>query len=127
MSQRRDMGAPDFSGNVGRKDEGDAFEHLLEAGHLALQMFGPVGRNAVGSHPAIGGGNRPFGVDQAGFQQALERGVERALLHLKQIARALLNMLDHGVSVHGLAVERLQDHEFERAGEQVARFGRQLG
>jgi hypothetical protein len=121
------MGHSDFSGNVGCEDQRDAFEHLLEARNFALQMFGSIGRDAVGSHPPVGGGNLPFGIDQAGFQQALERGVERAFLYLEQIARALLNMLDHGVSVHRLPVERLQDHEFERTGEQVARFGGQLG
>ena len=49
MSQRRDMGHPDFhppqvapaghpeySGGVGREDQRDAFEHLLETGNFAL-------------------------------------------------------------------------------------------
>ena len=74
------------SQELGREDQGDAFEHLLEARNFALQMFGPVGRDAVGSHPAVGGRNLPFGIDQAGFQQTLEGWVKRALLDLEQIA-----------------------------------------
>jgi len=71
-----DMGHPDFSGNIGGQNQGDAFEHLLETGNFPLQMLRSLGRDAVGSDAAVGGGNRPFGIDQAGFQQALQGGVE---------------------------------------------------
>ena len=54
----------------------DAFEHLLEARDLTLQMLRACGSDLIGAHAAIGGGELPFCFKQALFQQALQCGVE---------------------------------------------------
>ena len=80
----------------------------------------PAGGDLVGADAAIGGGEAPLGFDQLCFEQALERRIEGALFDLEQVFGALLDVLDEGVTVGGLAAEGLEDHHFECAGEEVA-------
>src|SRR5437868_4113661 len=61
----------------------------------------------------------PLGGDPASILEAMQRGVERALVHLQDIARDLLNPLGYPPAVHGLKGERFQDEHVERALEDV--------
>ena len=65
----------------------DAFEHLLEARDLTLQMLRACGRDLIGAHAAIGGRELPLCFKQTLFQQALQCGVERAFFYLEQLDR----------------------------------------
>ena len=118
---------PGFSGSVGGQHQRDAFEHPVKARHFAFQMFLSRRRDAVGPHPAIGGRNLPFRLDQTFFQHPLECGIERTLLNLEQVVRPLLDVLDQGVAMHWLPSQGLEDHDFERAGEEVAGRGFGIG
>src|SRR5207244_3198381 len=51
--------------------------------------------------------------------EAVQRGVERALLHVKHIAGQLLNALRNGPAVLRFERQRLQNQEIQRALRQV--------
>jgi len=61
--------------------------------------------------------NGPLGLDELRFQQPLQGWIQRTFFNLKQIVRALLDVLDESISVRRLAAERFEDHHLERAGE----------
>jgi hypothetical protein len=42
---------------------------------------------------------------------------------LEKVVGALFDVLDESVAVHRLATERLEDHHFQRAAEEVALVG----
>jgi hypothetical protein len=81
------------------------------------------GGDLVCSYAAIGGGDAPLGFDEFCFEEALERGVEGAFFDLEEVLRALVDVLDEGVSVGRLAAEGLEDHHLEGAGEEIAGRG----
>jgi hypothetical protein len=85
-------------------------------------MFFACGRQFVNTDAAIGGGHTPFGADQFIFEQALESGVEGAFFDLKQIVRGALDVLNQGIAVERLALERAENHDLEGAGEEIALF-----
>jgi len=101
----------------GCKDEGYSFEHSFEAGDFALQMFFACGCNSVGAYPAVGGGDLPLCLNLAFFQEALQCGIERAFFDLKKLVGHLLDVLDEGVAMHRLALERLEDHHLQCSAE----------
>src|ERR1700753_595396 len=95
----------------------NACKHALETGNLLLQMAQPGSSDLVGSYAAIVRRDAPLGLHQFGFEEPLERRIERAFLHLEQIIRPLLDVLDQRVSVGRLTAQRLENHHFECAGE----------
>ena len=101
----------------------DAFEHLLKAGDFTLKMPDACWGDPVGADLAVAGGSLPLCLDKIFFQHALQCGVERAFLHLEEIVGALLDVLNERVAVHRLALQRLEDHHFERAAEEIALAG----
>ena len=101
----------------------DALQHLLKAGDFTFEVLDARRGDAVGADAAVAGGGFPLGLDEIVFQHALQGGVERALFHLQQLVGTLLDVLDEGVAVHGLAAERLEDHHLQRAAEEVALIG----
>jgi hypothetical protein len=56
----------------------------------------PAGaRDLVHAHPAVGRrGDGPLGLHELLFEQTLERRIERSFFDLKQLIRALLNVMD---------------------------------
>jgi hypothetical protein len=91
----------------GRKDECYSFEHSFKAGDLALQMFLACGCDPVGAYSAIGKGDLPLRLNLALFQEALQRGIERALFDLKKLVGPLLDVLYERVAMHGLTQKGL--------------------
>jgi hypothetical protein len=77
----------------------------------------------VSSDAAVGGRDTPLGLYQLCLEQALQRRIERAFFHLEQVVRSLLDVLNQRVAMGGLAAKRLKDHHFERAGEEISRWG----
>jgi hypothetical protein len=86
----------------GRKDESYSLEHSFEAGDLALQMFLACGSNPVGAYSAIGKRDLPLRLNLALFQEALQRGIERAFFDLKKLVGSLLDVLYERIAMHGL-------------------------
>jgi hypothetical protein len=58
--------------------------------------------------------------------EAVERGVERALLDQQRAARDLLDAQQHAVAVQGAERDGLEDEHVERAGQQVSAGGHRL-
>jgi hypothetical protein len=52
----------------------------------------------------------------------MERGVERALIHLQDVVRNPANALGDGPAVHGLEGNGFQDQEIESALNEVGGF-----
>jgi len=101
----------------------DAGEHLFEACNFALEMARASLGEAVDSGRTAFRGCAGFGLEQAFAQHSLESGVEGTLFDLKQIVGDLLDVFHERVAVHRFEPERLQDHHFERSGEEIAAFG----
>ena len=58
--------------------------------------------------------------DQAVLLEALERGIQGALVHLEHAVGDLLDALADPPPVHGREGERLEDQQVERAPEGVS-------
>ena len=94
-------------------------------------LFGRGGDDLLGSdqsgHISIYGGagwDYLFvAVDPTALLQALERGIERPLIHVEDAARELLNARADSPAVHRLEGERLEDEKVERAPKDVGLFG----
>src|SRR6185312_14390730 len=70
----------------GTKDHLNAFEHAIETRDLLIEMVQAGARYLVHAYaPIRGRRNSPLSLHQSGFQQALKRRVERALLNLQQV------------------------------------------
>src|SRR6478609_10939855 len=67
--------------------------------------------------PALG--DAPFAVDPVVALEALERGVERALVHLEGALRHLLDALADPPAVHRCESERLEHQEVDRAAQRL--------
>ena len=65
------------------------------------------------------GGDAGFGFQPAFLQHPLQGGVERAFLHPQQVIGDLLDVLHQRIAVHGPVANRLQNHDFEGAGEEI--------
>src|SRR4029078_9754004 len=88
-------------------------------GALILELAAPFTSQCVEARVAAGLGGRPFGGDPPAFLEAMERGVQRTLLHLQYVARDLLEPLRHGIAVNGPERDDLEDEHVERALQQV--------
>jgi hypothetical protein len=54
--------------------------------------------------------------------EAMKRGIERALLHLQDVARQLLNAARDGPSVLRFELQRFEDQKIEGALDEVDGF-----
>src|ERR1700733_7742075 len=59
------------------ENQRNALEHALEAGDLLLETAKAHGRDLVGAHASIRGGDAPLRFDQLCLEQPLEGWVER--------------------------------------------------
>ncbi len=64
-----------------------------------------------------------FRFKQSLTEHALKSGVEGAFFDLEEVIGDLLDVFDQGVAMHRFKPERLEDHDFECAGEEVAVIG----
>src|SRR4051812_42586347 len=51
----------------------------------------------------------------------MESRIERALVDLQDVSRNLLDALGDGPAVQGIVLQRAQDQQIERAGQQIGR------
>src|SRR4249920_2838863 len=61
----------------------------------------------------------PLGLDRALALEAMQRRIERSLLHAQRILRDLLDAIGDGPAVLRLERERLEDQEIERSLRQI--------
>src|SRR4030095_13986643 len=64
-------------------------------------------------------GGFPIGFEQTTVLEAAQRGIERALLHLHDVARHLLQALRNRVAVNRPKRDYFEDEEIERALRQI--------
>jgi len=88
-----------------------------------LQMLRSPGCQLVSAHATIGGRNAPLGFHQLFLEKALECWIERAFFNLEQVVGGALDVLDQGVTVEGLALQRTENHHLQGAGEKVSLCG----
>src|SRR5262245_57508925 len=63
----------------------------------------------------------PRRLDPALVLETMEGRIERALVDLQDVPRNLLDALGDGPTVQGILLQRAQDQQIERAGQQVGR------
>src|SRR5207245_6434812 len=98
------------------------FQQTRERGHparpvggLELELLLSGARERIELRPARVLGPAPLGVEPPGALQALERGEERAGVHLEDAARDLLDAAGDAEAMHRLEAERLENEHVERA------------
>src|SRR5689334_5982629 len=92
-------------GENGVHRTGEAPPERRLRGELLAAFLG----DAVELCAAVVLGDAPFRGDPPAIFQAMEGGVEGALVDLEHVARDLLDALSHAPSVHRLEGERLED------------------
>src|SRR6188508_2839162 len=92
----------------GPHDPLDGDEQAVEVRDLLRQLLPAEWRELVVARAAVGGCLPPLGRHPSLELYALERRVERALLHLQHVLRELLEMLRDPIAVHGRDRERLE-------------------
>src|SRR5580704_5965283 len=94
----------------------DCAHDALKLRDLDAQLFLPGGGEGVVAGAAVTGRHSPLGSDPTFQQHALQRGVERAFLHLENIIGGVLNILGNFVTVKFPADgECLEDEQVECA------------
>jgi hypothetical protein len=88
-----------------------------------LEVLGTGRRQGVNPNAAIGGRNGPFCFDQLFLEKALKSGVKGAFFDLQQVVGGPLNVLNEGIPMEGLELQRPENHHFQGAGEKVALLG----
>src|ERR687891_1703351 len=63
----------------------------------------------------------PLGLDPALVLETMEGRIERALVDLQDVSGNLLDPLGDGPAVQGILLQRAQDQQIERAGQQIGR------
>src|SRR3954462_2409722 len=71
--------------------------------------------------------NFPLGLDPALVLETMEGRIERALVDLQDVSRNLLDALGDGPAVQGILLQRAQDQQIERAGQQIWRSRHGVG
>src|ERR1041385_7051912 len=89
------------------------------ADRLLAELLPPRGGQLVELRLAIGVGDAPLLRQEPAPLQAVERGVERALLDRQHLVGALADPAADGVAVERTPAHRLEDEEVEGAGVEI--------
>src|SRR6185437_2099638 len=109
-----------IAGTSGRLQDGfDGGDIATPAGGLRTKGSPARGGEAVVLGLAVVLGGAPLTVDPALDFEALQGGVERALVHVQDAGRKLLDPLADAPAMHGLEREGLEDQKLEGAAEDV--------
>src|SRR5439155_13832819 len=95
---------------------------LPPSSSFSLQLLSAAFRKVVILSPATVLRYAPVGFDPAPALESVQRRIQRALLHLKNVARNLLNALGDGPAVLGFERQRFQNEEIQCALRQVNAF-----
>src|SRR5690348_8094315 len=82
------------------ENQPDRIRQPLPIANFQFELLSSAARQAVEPGLATRGGVFPFGLHPSFFLQAVQRGIKRALLQLKEIAGDLLNALGDGIAVN---------------------------
>jgi len=94
---------------------GDGGGQLLPFALFGFELFAPAAREFIVFRAAIVLGCAPARLDPGAAFETMQRWIERALLHLEDFARNLMDALGDGPAVHGFKSESPEDQEIERA------------
>src|SRR5271170_2243746 len=98
----------------------DSFRHALPFGFLDHKLFSALIRKAVILEFSIAiRSHLPFGSDPSPSLQPVQRGVERAVLHLQKVVRSALNMLADLVPMSRTVKKSSQDQHVKGALKKV--------
>ena len=101
------------------QDESDCLGQSLPVRFLGNQLFAAAGRQPIELGLAAVVGFAPVSLQPSALFQAMQGGIERALLHLEYILRYLTNALCDSVAVYGAEGNNLKDEHVERALQKV--------
>jgi hypothetical protein len=73
-----------------------------------------LGCEFVVPRAAVGFRNLPFGFEPASLFEAMQRGVERPVLHLQRVLRARANSLADSVAMLWPSLEHLENEQVQR-------------
>src|SRR5271169_1810095 len=93
----------------GSQDAVDGADKLIPAAGLFGRLSAPSWRQAVIASLAIVFRCAPEGRNPCAILQAVQRWIERPVLDLQNLVRAMLDHVSDGVSVSGTKGQRLQD------------------
>ena len=114
-NQRRQFAHSACASYTRCKDQCNGRGHLLPVRQFFFELLAAGFREGVKLGAAIIFGGAPFRADPFLAFQAIERGIERALLDLQDVARDLLDALGDAPAVHRFERESFQDQQIERA------------
>jgi hypothetical protein len=109
------MGLDVFFCTRGGKNASDGFAEALPLGVLGVELAAAGGGQRVETRAAVFGGGAPGSGDPLFLEEALERGIERAMLDLEGVAGGLLDEFGDGVTVHRSPAKGAEDDEVECA------------
>jgi hypothetical protein len=101
------------------QDAADGVGHPGPVLALLGELPAPGPRQAVVLRLPVVVGGVPLGVDPPLLLEAVQRRVERPLVHAQHITRDLLDALRDAPPMHRLERERLQDQHVQRALQQI--------
>src|ERR1019366_9297589 len=93
--------------------QADCRRQALPVDAFVLELRSPGPREAVELRLAPGLGLAPLGPQPAAFFEAMQRWIQRALLHLQHVLRDLLQPLSDGVAVDRPQRGDLEDQQIE--------------
>src|SRR6266446_788596 len=108
----------------GAQNLGDGGGELAPGAFFAFELFAACGGEVVILGAAIVFGGAPAGFDPAATFEAMQRGIEGALLNLQNVLGGLLDALGDGPAVLRLESKGFEDEEIEGALGEIEFFGR---
>src|SRR5580698_393767 len=106
----------------GAEDAGDGAGEFVPLAGFEVELRAALRREGVKLCAAIVFGSSVGGGDPFALDEAMERGIERALLDLEHFVGAEFDGLGDGVAVRGAEQERAEDEQVERALEHFDAF-----
>jgi len=103
----------------GFEDAVNCTYEFVPAACLTDELFATCGGELVEAGFAVVFRRAPLGADPAAVLQAVEGGVQRAMLHLKDFVGAMFDDVGDRVAVGGAEEKRLQDEQIKGALEEV--------
>src|SRR5687768_18453637 len=97
----------------------DSVCHALPFPRFYSELTPPRGGEAVILGAAAQLRDLPLGLDPALMLETMESRVKRALIDLQDVLGNLLDALGDGPAVQNILLQRAQDQQIERAGQQV--------
>src|SRR5439155_12463185 len=109
----------DRPASAGRENAGHGLRETLPALPLLAELLAARARQFVEAGPSVVLRGAPLRPDPTLRLQAIERGIERALVDLQDVLGELLNPLGDPPAVHGRREQGLQDKDIEGPLEEV--------